>query len=330
MKIDEIKFLNKIGIARSYDSMPTMTANNINIPNNLLIRMSTETVEVLTAKRSGQEALGINKKVISWEEEKYQLPIIERTGKTVAYSDYGTAPRVGINLNYGEVGQYRFSTGVEYGKLETSKINKTGINYVDELMASAYLALGIEMNRALYYGYIENSGGNNAYLVYGLLNYPFLENYKVAPKTFENMNYIELVQFFTTAIANIVTKTGSNVDVNSKMRIVLASPCYVELVGKMNEKGEISALETIQKKYPNVSFISSNEMIKANAGQNVMYIFVEENIGGTQPTSFASYTEIGFMSDTVNLEDSVRLKVHSGTCGAVIPKPILVTRYTNI
>ena len=164
---NELKALNEKGIfnARVTDAEPTFTGVNIGIPAGVLSSLNTQVVENILAYRTGDEALGKREKLLDWRDDNYYTPLVEKTGMTTPYSDYGMPLLAGINVNFNMVGHYRFTSKYNYANLEAEQIAAAKINYTDMLLNATSEALAVELNRTAFYGYIQNSG--NAYLCYG-------------------------------------------------------------------------------------------------------------------------------------------------------------------
>lgn len=86
----ELKLLNQKGFFNRYsDAQPTFTANNIGMPAGILSSLNAQIVENILNYRTGDEALGKREKLLDWKDDNYYSPIVERTGQTTPYSDYG-------------------------------------------------------------------------------------------------------------------------------------------------------------------------------------------------------------------------------------------------
>lgn len=325
MRIQDIKALNDKGILRSVSD--SYTAPNIGLPNGILAQMSAEVIEAIFAKRSAEEVAGSRKKVIDFADEAYFLPSLETTGKTTPYGDFAQVKVVGINPNFEQYGHYRFSARMTVGSLEEEQLSKAKINVFDRKMGAVMEALEIEANRTAFNGYIDNTSGQ--YLVYGLLNNPQLPAWNASAKTFDAMTYAEIMAFFASAVAQLTSQTGNNVNVNSKIRVAIASNKFAYLAGLVTEFG-YSALEGLKKAYPNMEFISVYEFEKAYNNQDCIYFIGESMAGGVAETLFLGYSELARMSNLVLQEEFRSQQVSSGSVGAVVTKPLFVLRYNNI
>lgn len=324
----ELKLLNQKGFFNRYsDAQPTFTANNIGMPAGILSSLNAQIVENILNYRTGDEALGKREKLLDWKDDNYYSPIVERTGQTTPYSDYGMPLLAGMNVNFNMVGHYRFSTKFNYANLEAEQISAAKINYNDMLMSATTEAIAVELNRTAFNGYIQNSG--NAFLCYGLLNNPELPNYEQANKLFSAMTWQDVMAFFAGAISKLVAKSGNNINGKSNIRCVLSATAFTTLQSKYTDLG-ISVYETLQKTYPNMYFVSAIEFVKAYSNQDVIYFIGESMAGGIAETTKLGYSELALMGNVVQSDYGYSQAMSAGTCGALVFKPLFVVRYNNI
>lgn len=324
----ELKLLNQKGFFNRYsDAQPTFTANNIGMPAGILSSLNAQIVENILNYRTGDEALGKREKLLDWKDDNYYSPIVERTGQTTPYSDYGMPLLAGMNVNFNMVGHYRFSTKFNYANLEAEQISAAKINYNDMLMSATTEAIAVELNRTAFNGYIQNSG--NTFLCYGLLNNPELQSYEQASKLFSAMTWQEVMAFFAGAISKLVTQSGNNINGKSNIRCVLSAAAFTTLQSKYTDLG-ISVYETLQKTYPNMYFVSAIEFVKAYNNQDVIYFIGESMAGGIAETTKLGYSELALMGNVVQSDYGYSQAMSAGTCGALVFKPLFVVRYNNI
>lgn len=324
----ELKLLNQKGFFNRYsDAQPTFTANNIGMPAGILSSLNAQIVENILNYRTGDEALGKREKLLDWKDDNYYSPIVERTGQTTPYSDYGMPLLAGMNVNFNMVGHYRFSTKFNYANLEAEQISAAKINYNDMLMSATTEAIAVELNRTAFNGYIQNSG--NAFLCYGLLNNPELPSYEAANKLFSAMTWQDVMAFFAGAVSKLVAKSGNNINGKSNIRCVLSATAFTTLQSKYTDLG-ISVYETLQKTYPNMYFVSAIEFVKAYNNQDVIYFIGESMAGGIAETTKLGYSELALMGNVVQSDYGYSQAMSAGTCGALVFKPLFVVRYNNI
>ena len=309
------------------DAMPTFTAQNIGMPAGILTALNPQAVENILALRTGDLALGKREKLLDWADEKYFTPMIERTGQTTPYSDFGMPLVSGLNANFNETGHYRFTAKYQHGNLEAAQYQKGRINYQAFLLSAVTEALAVELNNVAFNGYIKNS--SNAYICYGLLNNPELPDYEQAQKNFDTMDWQEVMNFFTKAVTKLTQKTGNNINGESKIRVVISASAFNSLKSKWTDMG-ISAYEKLQGLYPNMYFVSAIELDKAEQNENVIYFIGESNAGGIADSTKLGYSELALAGNVVQTDNGYSQAISAGTCGALVFKPSFIVRYKGI
>ena len=305
------------------DAMPTFTAQNIGMPAGILTALNPQAVENILALRTGDLALGKREKLLDWADEKYFTPMIERTGQTTPYSDFGMPLVSGLNANFNETGHYRFTAKYQHGNLEAAQYQKGRINYQAFLLSSVTEALAVELNNVAFNGYIKNS--SNSYICYGLLNNPELPNYEQALKTFDTMTWQDIMNFFTKAVTALTQKTGNNINGESRIRVVISASAFNSLKSKWTDLG-ISAYEKLQGLYPNMYFVSAIELDKVENNEKAIYFIGESNAGGIADSTKLGYSELALAGNVVQTDNGYSQAISAGTCGALVVKPSFIVR----
>lgn len=309
------------------DAMPTFTAQNIGMPAGILTALNPQAVENILALRTGDLALGKREKLLDWADEKYFTPMIERTGQTTPYSDFGMPLVSGLNANFNETGHYRFTAKYQHGNLEAAQYQKGRINYQAFLLSAVTEALAVELNNVAFNGYIKNS--SNAYVCYGLLNNPELPDYEQAQKTFDVMDWQDVMNFFTKAVTKLTQQTGNNINGESKIRVVISASAFNSLKSKWTNLG-ISAYEKLQQLYPNMYFVSAIELDKVENNEKAIYFIGESNAGGIADSTKLGYSELALAGNVVQTDNGYSQAISAGTCGALVFKPSFIVRYKGI
>ena len=309
------------------DAMPTFTAQNIGMPAGILTALNPQAVENILALRTGDLALGKREKLLDWADEKYFTPMIERTGQTTPYSDFGMPLVSGLNANFNETGHYRFTAKYQHGNLEAAQYQKGRINYQAFLLSAVTEALAVELNNVAFNGYIKNS--SNAYICYGLLNNPELPSYEAAQITFEAMTWQNIMNFFTKAVTKLTQQTGNNINGESKIRVVISASAFNSLKSKWTDLG-ISAYEKLQQLYPNMYFVSAIELDKVENNEKAIYFIGESNAGGIADSTKLGYSELALAGNVVQTDNGYSQAISAGTCGALVFKPSFIVRYKGI
>ncbi len=312
------------------DQAPTILPNNISAGINLT-GLSPDIVKVFTAKRSADEALGTMKKVMNWEQQNVQLPIVEQTGSSEAYDDFAEPTSTNINLNLMYINQYRHSTSILAGDLAEKQYNTfNGLNYLDMLVTGAYEALAIKDNQIYFNGYIDSSA--NQLSVYGLLNNPDLSAYKPSTKTWDNMSFQELINFVSSMFQDLKNKAGNWVNNQTTMRWLIPSSKEAVLTSKLVDttQGYGFFANYLKATFPNLEIVSCPELVGAYNNQDVTYLIAETMAGGNIPTIYGGFSERAYMSRIENRTTSTYQKISNGNAGAILNKPSHITRWNNV
>ena len=309
------------------DAMPTFTAQNIGMPAGILTALNPQAVENILALRTGDLALGKREKLLDWADEKYFTPMIERTGQTTPYSDFGMPLVSGLNANFNETGHYRFTAKYQHGNLEAAQYQKGRINYQAFLLSAVTEALAVELNNVAFNGYIKNS--SLSYVCYGLLNNPELPDYEQAQNTFDAMTWQNVMNFFTKAVTKLTQKTGNNINGESRIRVVISASAFNSLKSKWTNLG-ISAYEKLQQLYPNMYFVSAIELDKVENNEKAIYFIGESNAGGIADSTKLGYSELALAGNVVQTDNGYSQAISAGTCGALVFKPSFIVRYKGI
>ena len=196
------------------------------------------------------------------------------------------------------------------------------------MLSAVTEALAVELNNVAFNGYINNS--SRSYICYGLLNNPELPSYTEAGKTFHNMTWQEVMNFFTGAVTKLTQQTGNNINSESKIRVVISASAFNSLKSKWTDLG-ISAYEKLQGLYPNMYFVSAIELDNAyNGNANVIYFIGESNAGGIADSTKLGYSELALAGNVVQTDNGYSQAISAGTCGALVFKPSFIVRYQGI
>lgn len=305
------------------DALPTLTPNNIGVPANILTQTMTQSVEIITQKRSAEEIVGAKTKLMDFAQEKGQFPIKERTATTTPYNDFGDAEYSGLNVNWEDVNNYRFSTSLVYGDLQVEQYAEAKINYVNEITTGASEAIAIEFNRIGFNGYIKD--GN--FIVHGMLNTPQLKPYETIAKTWDQASFEEIKADITNILAILTKQSGGRVNASKdKIRISIPDNKLVYLRTTSTNLG-VSLMSLLNQSFPNVEWVGAPELREAYTGnKDVMIVIAENMAGGVKETGCLGFSELLRMSRLEQKTTAVVQKMSAGSNGATFFKPMFVVR----
>lgn len=310
------------------DALPTLTPNNIGVPSNLLTQTMTKSLEIITQKRTSEEVFGGKAKIMDWQMQKGQFPIKERTAMVDTYSDFGDAKYAGLNVNWEDVRNHRFSAGILIGDLEVEQYAEAKINYVNEVNTAAAESIAIEFNRIAFNGYIKD--GN--YVVHGGLTSPLLKPYETIAKTWDTATFEEIKADITKLLGILTEQSGGNVNVaKDKIRVSIPSTKLVWLKTTVNQLSSKFLLTMINEAFPNIEWIGAPELTNAyNTNKDVLYMVAENNIGGVSETCELGFSELMRMSRLEQKTTSYVQKMSAGSNGFIPYKPTYIVRAQGI
>lgn len=326
---DENQYFN---VLKSFDALPenlpTITTPSNSLPAQMLTTLMTETVEVFTRKRSAEEVMGTLTKTIAWEMETGTFPIIERTGETSDYSDFGKPRYVGVNANFANLRQYRFTTGIIVGDLRSAQYAQAKIDLPKQENTAAAETLAIKMNDIAFNGHVVSG----AMQVYGILNHPDLLPYEtIANEWTEQTTYEQIKADIGKLLSKLQTQSGSNVDITrDKIKIALP-PTKLNILNMATTDLGYPAVEAIKRAFPTVEFTSAPELIGAYTGnKDVVIIQAINKVGGTEKTGILGYSELGRLSRVVLEHNGYTQEMMAGTTGYTPFKPTFIVRAQGI
>lgn len=327
--MDLLKKLQDKGIMRVQDSnLGPITTPNIGIPQGLLTQLSTRAVEVILRKRNADRVIGPRNKLLSWEEETLQIPILEKMGQVTPYSDFGMSRVSSINMNFAKTGNYRFSAKFQVGKLETAQLAKVKIDAYSKKFDAANEALMVEFNNVAFHGHISSAA--NSFTCYGLFNNPDLPAYQAVSKTWVNSTWQEISASVDKGVQDLIEQSGGHVTEDSPIKLSLPPVKLAMMKNKRNELG-ISVYQMVKDSYPNMEFVSAIEMSKAYTGNvDVMYFEAKMPEGGLDFTMDQGYSELSLMGNLVMGDNSVSQTISAGSLGTILYKPIAISRWQGL
>lgn len=341
---DEVKSLEKIGISFAngvMDSMssvmdaagtPIVTTPSAGIPLQFGQSFLPGFVAVVTAPRKIDELVGIQT-IGGWEDEEIVQGAMESTGAAVPYRDYTNTNYSSFNVNYERRTIVRFEGGMRVGALDEARSSKMGVNSATAKREGAVLALDIQRNRIGFNGF--NNGNNRTY---GFLNDPSLSAYvTVANKagggsTWAVATFIEVTKDIRQAAAALELQSQGLIDTSADA-ITLAIPSSFGTYLSLSSDFGVSVQDWISKTYPKMRIVRAPELIGANGGANVFYMYAEQ----TKDTSTdggqvwaqavpAKFRVLGSQKLSKGYEEAYT----NATAGVLLKRPWAVVRRTGI
>lgn len=265
--------LAKIGIGMD-SALVGPAGGNLGAPLQFLQTWLPGVVRQVTQIRNIDALIGVQT-IGAWEDEEVVQTASEITGKAELYGDITNVPLANYNPTYERRSVIRFEQGMQLGRLEDARANRSNVSMDVEKRAAVADALDIIRNRVGFYGYNQPDTR-----VYGFLNDPNLPAYvnvaagtggtTWAAKTFE-----EITSDIREAVSALVTQSGGRVRPQAN-DMVLALPLgFEEYMGVVTPVGGYSVGDWLSKTYPRIRVESAPELIGANGGANVFYLYAE-------------------------------------------------------
>lgn len=327
--MDLLRKLQDKGIMRVEDSnLGPITTPNIGIPQSLLTQLSNRVIEIILRKRNADRVIGPRNKLLAWEDETLQVPLIEKIGQVTPYSDFGMSRVTAINMNFIKTGNYRFSAKFQVGKLETAQLAKIKVDAYTKKFEAANEALMVEFNNVAFHGHLDSTA--NSFICYGLFNNPDMPAYQAVGKTWATSTWQEVSDSIAKGVQDLIEQSGGHVTEDSPIKFTLP-PVKLAMLKNMRTDLGISVFEMIQASYPNMEFVSAIEMSKAYTGNvDVMYFEAKMPEGGVDVTMEQGYSELSLMGNPVMGDNSMSQTISAGSLGTILYKAIAISRWQGL
>lgn len=310
----------------------TVTTASIGTPIQFLQNWLPGFVFVQTAARKIDNLTGI---MITgaWSDEEIVQGILERTGYTVPYSDYGNVPLSSWNVNFVTRTVVRFEEGMQVGILEAQRASRMNVDSAGMKRESAALALDIIRNTVGFLGF--NSGLNNTY---GFLNDPGEPSYGTVPPgastspLWSTKTFLEICKDIRTAVVALRTNSQDTIDPEMLDLTLAIATNSVDWLSTTSDFG-ISVREWLKKAYPRMRVVSAPQLNSANGGANVFYLFADkiEDMSSDDSRTFVQAVPAKFQVLGVQQLPKGYIEDYSNaTAGMMCKRPWSMVRYSGI
>jgi hypothetical protein len=312
------------------DLQPTITTPSIATPIQFLQSWLPGFVNVITAARKIDEAVGIST-MGDWEDEEIVQGVLEQLGTSIPYTDYGNVPLSSWNLNFAVRTIVRFEEGMRCGILEEARAAKVKVNSADNKREAATLALEIQRNNIGFYGF---NGGDNA--TYGLLNDPGLPAATDFPATgsggssdWSEKTTLEIIADLILGMEALRVQSQDTID-PEKDPITIAVPMQEITYLKTPSNYGFSAEKWLLENYPKARVISLPQFYEAVGGVSVCY-FYAESVNDTSTDDKRTFVQVvpakfrllGVQQMAKGYEEDYS----NATAGIMLKRPYAVARY---
>lgn len=319
------------------DAMPVLsTVANSGIPAFLTTLIDPQVYRILFAPTRAAEIFGETRKG-TWVDQTAMFPVVESTGEVSSYGDYNENGHAGANINWPQRQSYLFQTVSEYGELELERAGKGRVNWVSEVDGAGTTVLHRFLNTSYFVGVL---GLQN----FGILNDPNLPA-PITPitKSYSGVKWINNGQIVATAneiFADIqalwlqlVNQTAGLVDQDTKMTLALSPGSQLAMTATNSFGVNVSAL--LKENFKNIRVISAVQygaQTSINpvgiAGGNLVQLIAEEVEG--QKTGYCAFNEKLRAHPIIRAMSSWKKKMTSGTWGAIVRQPMLISQMLGV
>jgi hypothetical protein len=306
---------------------PTIQGGSMTTPAQFLQNWLPGIIRTITAARKIDELVGITVGG-SWEDEEVIQTILEPTGLAVPYGDYTNVPLSSWQNSYERRSVVRFEEGLRVGRLEDARASRININSASEKRGAAGMALELQRNRVGFYGY--NGGANRTY---GFLNDPNLPAYVtvaagVGGTTWALKTYLEITADIRSALSSLRTNSGDIIDPETTSLTLALPTSVVDYLSVTSEFGN-SVRDWMTKTYPRIRVVSAPELVGANGGANVFYLYADIVVDGSSDggQTFAQFVPAKFQ--TLGVEQQAKAYIEDYTnalAGVMVKRPFAVVR----
>ena len=224
----------------------------------------------------------------------------------------------------------RFAQGILTGALEEARLAAMGnkASAYESDRAALGLTFKLNTNAVAFFGY--NLGANKTY---GVLNDPNLAPYIAVPTgkagktTWATKDFYDIVRDLNTAVAALQKQCAGNfIPSKHAFKIGLALSCDAFL-NEVNEHGH-SVREFIARTWPKCEVIAIPEFDEAIAGDNVMYIKLEDLAGSPVVEQIvpAAVRLVGSVPRASGLYELYS----DATAGCFVEQPLGIVRFYGI
>lgn len=287
---------------------------------------------VVTKKRKIDSLIGITI-VGEWDSQEVVNSELNLTGNAVEYGDTTNVPLASYNPNFNRYTMVRFEEGMMVGRLEESRASRINLNSAASKREAAANALEIIRNSVGFNGFNNGLGRT-----FGFLNAEDLPAYVTAGTkaaggtTWAKGTYLEIVADLLTQISSIRTSSGEQVD-PSEMNMTLAVATNArDYLGKVSEFGN-SVMEWLNDTYPKIRVESAPELVGANSGQSVCYLYADriDDLSTDDGKVFVQMIGSKFTTLGVEMKAKGYLEDYSNAlAGVALKRPWAVFRMTGI
>lgn len=336
---DSLKMLQNIGIFNTEDSVykdhpKSRLFDNVNLPLQFLTQLTPYKTKQLLQATTAEKIVGSMVKILDWEKQLSQVPYISFSGRVQKYDDFSAPTTASVRYDFENMGHYRLSIGLAWGKLEALQFGTTGLDLYNEKMEVCVMLLKQAMNRLFWFGHqVGNTPSIND--IQGILTSRYL-NAEVTLTTKiggAGYNYEKAYSFFAD-IYNYFVKVckGYSVD-EATINVGLSTAAYTTMNSLYVFQGGFSVsrlIQMVESTFP-IKVHLCPELDKAGTdGKDMAVAVINRLPNALSETAILGYSELALTSDITQIGDSYYGKLSAGCCGFIPLYPMGVLRYKDV
>lgn len=320
--------------------LPTLTTPSITTPVQFLQNWLPGFVAMLTTARKIDELVGVST-IGSWEDEEVIQGMMELTGSAVPYGDFTNVPFASWNTAFTNRQIVRFEEGMRVGTLEEARTSRMKVNTAELKRKAASEALEINRNAIGFFGYQSST----TMLTYGYLNDPNRPAYVTvavgsatdpipSQTTWAGKGFQSITKDIRIAMQTLRTQSGERIDPGSTP-ITFALPTSVIDYLTVTTDFGMSVQDWLTKSYPNVTVKSAPELVGANGGANVWYVYAEsvasDNISTDDGRTWVQIVPTRFkVLGVQNMIKGYEEDYSNATAGVMLKRPYALLCYSGV
>lgn len=340
---DTLDMLQGIGILNHEnkvygDSMPQASGSrvydNVNLPLQFLTQLTPYQTRQLFQPTTAERIAGQMVKILDWEKQLTQVPYISFSGRIQKYDDFSAPTTASVRYDFENMGHYRLSIGLAWGKLEAMQFGTTGLNLYNEKMEICIRLLKQAMNKLFWTGHqVGQAPSIND--IQGILTSRYLNAEVALNKKIGGANYTyqDAYAFFAD-IYNYFIKTCKGYTLEgSTINVGLSTQAYTTMNSLFVFSAGFAAtrlLSMVEDTLP-IKVHLCPELDKAGSdGKDMAVAIVDRLPNALSETCVLGYSELALNSDITQVGDAYYGKISAGVCGFIPLYPMGILRYKDV
>lgn len=316
--------------AVAFDAAEAQTGSTIAAGVQFLQHFLPKTIKVITEKRTIDDMVP---RTIAgeWHDEEIVQPVVEELGQLAVYTDDADFPLSGFKPSYMKRTIVRFEAGLQTGKLEEMRTAamKMRVSAQDIKRSATALVFAQGANDVGFYGY--NNGENGTWGILnevGLAEYNSIASGASGSSLWANKTFKEIVRDLNTAAKVLRKQSGSNFDANNDpFTLAIAADC-VDYLNTVNELGNQSVAEWIQKTWKKCRVVSIPQLSGCNGGANAFYMLMKSLGGNTVVDNYVA-SQMRLLG-TERRAKGLREDYTNALAGVLVAQPTGIVRFAGI